>query len=320
MSSHPEHPAGSRIALCFPGQGSQAAGMAAGLLDDTIARSMLAIADELGLDLGTALEGDDATLRATEIAQPALLLVECALAARIRAGEVSVAAAAGHSVGEYAALVAAGALDAPDAMRLVVARGRAMARMRQGSMAALLGGELSIAEEVCREAEAAGLGPVVVANLNAPGQVVISGTSEGVEAALVLARQRGVRRALPLNVSGAFHSPLMAEAATSFGHSLDEVALRDAAIPVACNVDGVAVTDTATLRDRLRRQLVSPVRWTDCVATLVALGVEVLVEVGPGAVLTGLARRIAPQVRALAVATPAAAAQLGGQLLAGVGG
>jgi [acyl-carrier-protein] S-malonyltransferase len=311
------------VALCFPGQGSQAAGMATGLLDTPVAHALLDAADHHGLDLRAALAGDDDALRPTEVAQPALLFVECVLGAELDAAaglEVAgVAGVAGHSVGEYAALVAAGALDAADAMGLVIARGRAMAGMRRGGMAALLGAELDVAEAVCREVRDSGAGTVVVANVNAPGQVVLSGDGDALQAAVELARRRGVRRAMPLNVSGAFHSPLMAPAAERFATRLDAAGLRDARVPVACNVDGAAVRDAGGLRDRLRRQLTAPVRWVDCVSTLVGLGAGTLVEVGPGSVLSGLARRIAPEVRTLAVATLEDARALGARLAAAHG-
>jgi [acyl-carrier-protein] S-malonyltransferase len=287
--------------------------MADGMLDTPLARTLLDAAASPGLDLAAALRGGDDDLRPTEVAQPALLLVECVLAERVRealAG-VEVVGVAGHSVGEYAATVVVGALDPDAAMGLVVERGRAMAAMHEGGMVALLGADVATAEEVCRDVEASGAGTVVVANLNAPGQVVLSGDSGALDAAVELARQRGVRRAMPLNVSGAFHSPLMAAAAGRFAALLDAAAFRDAAIPVACNVDGAAVRDAAGLRDRLRRQLTAPVRWTDSVATLVGLGADTLVEVGPGSILTGLARRIAPEVRAVAVSTLDEAGALG---------
>ncbi len=287
--------------------------MANGLLDTPLARTLLGAAASRGLDLATSLRGGDDVLRPTEVAQPALLLVECVLAERARealAG-VELAGVAGHSVGEYAAMVAAGALDASVAMGLVVERGRAMAAMHEGGMVALLGADVATAEAVCRDVEASGAGTVVVANLNAPGQVVLSGATAALQAAVELARQRGVRRALPLNVSGAFHSPLMAGAAERLAALLDAADVRDAAVPVACNVDGAAVRDAPSLRDRLRLQLTAAVRWTDCVATLVGLGAATLVEVGPGSILTGLAKRIAPEVRAVAVATLDEAGALG---------
>ena len=304
------------IALCFPGQGSQAQGMASGLIDLPAAAQLLEVAASEGLDLTAALGGDDSSLRATDVAQPALLFVEIVLTGLVSTPGLDVVGVAGHSVGEYTALVAAGALDAADAMRAVIARGRAMAAMRQGTMAALLGAEVALAEEVCAAVSQTGVGPVVVANVNAPGQVVISGTVEGVEASIAMARERGVRKAMRLNVGGAFHSPLMRDAAAGFEPVVAALPLRDARFPVVCNVDGTAVTDAGGLRARLRSQLVSAVRWTDCVTTLVGLGAEALVEVGPGGVLTGLARRIVPGTRALAVADGDAAAGLTAALAA----
>jgi [acyl-carrier-protein] S-malonyltransferase len=283
--------------------------MADGLTDLPVAVEMLAAATDAGLDLTSALAGDDEHLRPTDIAQPALLLVECALRAKLPA-DLDVIAVAGHSVGEYAAAVAAGALQPADAMGLVIARGRAMAAMREGTMSALLGIELDAATEVCAEAQRESGEIVVVANHNAPGQLVISGSRAGVDAAVALALARGARRALPLNVSGAFHSPLMASAASQFTIALDGVTIADPDPPVVCNVDAQAVHTAAELRDRLREQLTAPVRWIECVQRLVDLGAEALVEVGPGSVLSGLARRIAPGIRAVAVNTRDAATQL----------
>ena len=266
--------------------------MAAGLLETDTARRLLAGALAAGMDLASALDGDDDHLRRTDVAQPALLFVECTLQAAIPE-ETPVVAVAGHSVGEYAACVAAGALEPETAMRLVVARGRAMAAMREGTMCAFIGLDAAVVAALCDEVQRDTGEIVVVANLNAPGQVVISGTVAGVDAATQAATQKGLRRAVPLNVSGAFHSPLMADAATAFAAELDRADIRDPRVPVVCNVDAGAVETAAALRDRLRRQLTSPVRWVDCVGTLLALGADTLVEVGPGTVLSGLARRIA---------------------------
>jgi [acyl-carrier-protein] S-malonyltransferase len=308
----------TRVALVFPGQGSQAAGMAADLLEVPPAPSLLDIAAGCGVDLRAALGGDEEGLRPTEVAQPALLLVEAVLALRLieLAPGIEVVGVAGHSVGEYAALVAAGVLDAGVALELVAARGRIMAGMREGGMSALLGASEEVATAVCAEVGARGDGVVVVANLNAPGQVVISGERGALEAAAALARERGVRRAMPLRVSGAFHSPLMAGAAEEVGRLIDEATLADAAVPVVCNVDGVPTRDATAIRDRLRRQLASPVRWSDCVAALAGLGAEALVEVGPGTVLSGLTNRIDPALRTLQVGSAAAAAEIGGTLSA----
>ena len=276
--------------------------MADGLMDQALTRKLLAVASEAGLDLESALRGSDEELRPTEIAQPALYLVEVVLASLFPKG-VELLGVAGHSIGEYAAVATAGALDPLEGMDLVIARGRAMAAMTSGTMAALIGADLATAERVCSEATEEGE-VVVVANLNAPGQVVISGTDTGVARAAEHAKEAGVKRVVPLNVSGAFHSPLMAEAADQFAARLETVALKDTKVPVVSNVDGMANLRAEEIRTRLKRQLVSPVRWTDCVARLAGLGVDYLVEVGPGSVLTGLAKRIAPGVDSLSVSTP----------------
>jgi [acyl-carrier-protein] S-malonyltransferase len=290
--------------------------MADGLTGLPIAAEMLDAAHASGLDLRAALSGDDDHLRATEIAQPALLFVECALRSTLPA-DLDVVAVAGHSVGEYAAAVAAHALQPADAMRVVAERGRAMAAMHEGTMCALIGIDVDAATAVCDETQRETGAIVVVANHNAPGQLVISGSVAGVDAAAKLALTRGARRAIPLNVSGAFHSPLMSVAASTFGAVLDGVSIADPHPPVVCNVDARDVRSAAELRERLRAQLTSPVLWIDCVHRLVDLGAEMLVEVGPGSVLSGLARRIAPDVRTVSVNTPDAAARLDAAVVAG---
>ena len=284
--------------------------MAFGLQETDTARRLLAAASASGMDLASALEGDDDHLRRTDVAQPALLFVECTLLAAIPDG-TPIAAVAGHSVGEYAACVAAGALEPETAMRLVVARGQAMAAMREGTMCAFIGLDADVVSALCNDVQRETGEVVVVANLNAPGQVVISGSVAGVNAATDAATQKGLRRAVPLNVSGAFHSPLMADAATAFAAELDNADIRDPRVPVVCNVDATPVETAAALRDRLRRQLTSPVRWVDCVATLVERGADTLVEVGPGTVLSGLARRIAPGVTTAGVSRLEDARELG---------
>jgi [acyl-carrier-protein] S-malonyltransferase len=290
--------------------------MADGLFDLPVAQEMLDAATSSGLDLRSALSGDDEHLRPTEVAQPALLLVECALRSALPA-TLDVVAVAGHSVGEYAAAVAANALPPADAMRLVIERGRAMAEMHEGTMCALIGMDLAAATAVCAETASETGEVVVVANHNAPGQLVISGSRAGVEDAAQRALTRGARRAIPLNVSGAFHSPLMAAAASRFGVALDAVAIAGPKPPVVCNVDARAAHSAAELRDRLREQLTSPVRWIECVERLVELGAETLIEVGPGSVLTGLAKRIAPGVRAVSVSSVEGASRLDVAMVAG---
>jgi [acyl-carrier-protein] S-malonyltransferase len=290
--------------------------MADGLTDLPIALEMLAAAESSGLDLRAALSGDDDHLRPTEIAQPALLFVECALRSTLP-DDLDVIAVAGHSVGEYAAAVASNALTPTDAMRLVIERGKAMAAMRDGTMCALIGIDVDAAIEVCAETQRETGEIVVVANLNAPGQLVISGSTEGVAAASKRALTRGARRAIPLNVSGAFHSPLMTSAAARFETALDAVAIADPHPPVVCNVDASDVQTADALRERLRAQLTSPVRWIDCIQRLVALGADTLIEVGPGSVLSGLARRIAPDVRTISVSSIDAAKGVDMAMVAG---
>ncbi len=294
-----------RVALCFPGQGSQSAGMAAGLDATDAGSRLLAAARAAGADLDPAFAGDEERLRATEVAQPALVFTELALAAALPPG-LEVVAFAGHSVGELSALGASGALDPEQALRLAVERGRLMAGMREGTMAAVLGLEADVVARLCAEME----GTVVVANLNAPGQVVVSGAAAAVDALSTRAREAGARRVLPLKVSGAFHSPLMVEAAAEFAQLLATVEMRVPSAPVVANVDALPVTDPVRLREGLGRQMVSPVRWSESVLRMAEMGAQALVEVGPGSVLTGLARRIAPATPALSVDSLEAAASL----------
>jgi [acyl-carrier-protein] S-malonyltransferase len=268
--------------------------MATGLLDQPLATSLLEVAAAEGLDLATALRGDDDQLRPTEVAQPALVFVELVLAAALP-GELDIVGVAGHSVGEYAAVSVAGAYTPEDALRMVIQRGREMAAMTEGTMAAIIGMDAESVEAACAEVRGGGE-VVVIANLNAPGQVVVSGSLGGVEHAAALARERGARRVIPLNVSGAFHSPLMAPAAARFAEVIAATPRDALRVPVVCNVDGAAVEYASELPELLRGQLASAVRWADCVTTLLGLRAEMLIEVGPGAVLSGLARRIAPNV------------------------
>src|ERR1019366_4742875 len=227
-----------RVALCFPGQGSQAASMAAGLEETDLGRRLLAVAATLGVDLGPAFGGDEELIRPTEVAQPALVFTELVLAAALPR-DLSVVGVAGHSIGELAAYAVAGAVLPEAALRLAVERGRLMAAMRDGTMAAVLGLDAATATRLCAQSA----GTVVVANLNAPGQVVVSGEVDAVTVFSATACAAGARRVLPLKVSGAFHSPLMVGAASEFTRLLDGVELRAPSVPVVTNVDAAAVSD-----------------------------------------------------------------------------
>lgn len=287
--------------------------MAASLRGSPVIAALGVAASELSLDLPALLASDEQVLRQTAAAQPALLATELALAAELPAG-LEVVGMAGHSVGEYSALAVAGALTPAAALRLVVARARAMAGAPEGAMAAVLGVDVAAVEAACAAVRATGE-VVVVANVNAPTQIVISGSPGGVDAGSRALTAAGARRVVPLNVSGAFHSPLMHQAAQQFAARLAEVPLADPRVPVVSNVDGNACRSALEIRERLPRQLESAVRWTDCVHTLVdELGAEVLVEVGPGTVLSALARRLAPQTRAVSVTDAAAAARVDGSV------
>jgi [acyl-carrier-protein] S-malonyltransferase len=287
-------------AWIFPGQGSQTVGMGRDICERwASAHDIFRLADEvLGMNLARlCFEGPAHQLTQTENAQPALLTTSIALlaAAREQAGAQlrMPTYVAGHSLGEWSALVAAGALQFSDALRLVRRRGELMAAATEGTMAAIIGLDLPVLQHICAEASQAGT--VVVANENAPGQLVISGTVAGVERASALAKKRGAKRILPLSVSAAFHSPLMAEAAHSFGAAVDQLAtIAPPHPPVISNVSAQPLTETNAIRTELVVQVTAPVRWIASVERMHADGVTHFVEIGPGNVLTSLIKRIVP--------------------------
>ena len=292
-------------AVVFPGQGSQFAGMADAWAEHPASRAVLEEAsDAMGHDVVAGCR-DDSALATTEFVQPALLAVGLAAFAVLEAeGMPAPVGAAGHSLGEFAALVAAGVLTLEEALDVVVVRGAAMQRAgeeRPGTMAALLGVGAEEAETLCDDAR--GEDVLLVANLNSPVQVVISGTVEAVARAEALAKERKVR-ALRLQVAGAFHSPLMEPAVAAIDERLDALAFRAPRFPIAENVAGTLVDDPEELRALLRRHVVSPVRWEACARALAGAGADVFVEPGAGDVLTKLQKRIDPDVRAAAVGSP----------------
>ena len=302
--------------LLFPGQGSQRPGMAQDLVDAyPEARGVWAAADAaLGSPLSrVAFEGPAEELTLTHNAQPALLTHGAAVWAIVgKSIAPRVKAAAGHSLGEFTAYHAAGALPLADAVRLVRRRGTLMfdaGAARPGAMAAVLGELTRPIDEVCREASAAGL--VVPANYNAVEQTVISGEVAGVEQAMALAKDAGAKRVVRLPVSGAFHSPLMEPAAPGLGDALGATEWHDPAWPVYSNVTTAPVTAAADARALLLRQLTSPVRWVELIRAMAAAHPgATFVEMGPGNVLTGLLKRLAPDHRARTCGTAADVAAL----------
>jgi len=290
-----------KIALVFPGQGSQAVGMGRELGEASPRWDAASAA--LGFDLRRlCFEGPEADLALTANTQPAILAASIVALDALAAAGVSCDFVAGHSLGEYSALVAAGALEFADAVRMVRARGQFMQEAvppGEGAMAAVLGLDRALVTQACEEAKDAGV--VQVANLNAPGQTVIAGAAAAVKRAVELAKAKGAKRALPLPVSAPFHSSLMAPAAARLEAVLRTVRIRDLRVPLVANVDADLLTDGARVVDTLVRQVTAPVRWEEVVARLVKEGTGTFVEVGPGKVLSGLIRRIAPEVRVLNV-------------------
>jgi [acyl-carrier-protein] S-malonyltransferase len=305
----------ARVAWVFPGQGSQEVGMGRDLAGASpAARRVLETADAV-LDYPLSrlcFEGPEDALRQTVYAQPAIFTVSlaCLEAARELGGlsNEHPAFVAGHSLGEYTALVAAGVLDLEDGLRLVQERGRLTQEAGEanpGALAAIIGLDDADVAELCTVTGAD------LCNLNSPGQIVIGGAVEVVEAAVAAARERGARRAVVLNVNGAFHTSLMAPAAQGMARAVAEVAMRDPAIPVVVNGTGLPAASVSDIQEELVYQLTHPVRWRESVEFMAGEGVSGFVEIGPGRVLSGLIRRIVPgvSVRAIGDAVSARAQQ-----------
>lgn len=299
------------LAFVFPGQGSQSAGMLADLasLDPVVQQTFAEASAGADVDLwAISREGTGDQLNQTEFTQPALLAAGVAVWRLWQArGGVRPAVLAGHSLGEYSALVAAGVLPLDQAARLVRLRGQLMqaaAPAGSGAMAAILGADNVLVEEVCRSVSS-GREVVVPANYNSPGQIVIGGHAAAVDEALVQLADRGVRKAVKLAVSVPSHTPLMRDAAAQLAVAMDGLDWAAATLPVVQNVDGRVNDSIEAIRDALVRQLYLPVQWTACVQAMAGRGITAIGECGPGKVLTGLVKRIDKSLDGRALGQPA---------------
>ncbi len=324
----------TRVAFVFPGQGSQTVGMGADIFETSpAARRIFENVDEaLGFSLSTlCFKGPEEVLRETINAQPALVTVSLALLAALQealasgttsspswTSPLTPAFTAGHSVGEYAALVTSGSLTLADAVHLVRERGRLMyheSTLCYGSMAAVIGMDEETLQQVCQEATALtsshkvskhpGEGKVIIANYNAPGQIVISGASDALEKAMELARDRGAKKVIPLAVSGAFHSPVMQPAAHNLALAIAATQVNDAAIPLISNIHATPLIEAETIRAELAEQIAAPVQWIHSIDYLVKEGITTFMEIGPGQTLSGMIKRIARGTQLLNISNSA---------------
>ncbi|MGG3942356.1 ACP S-malonyltransferase [Peribacillus psychrosaccharolyticus] len=286
-----------KIAFVFPGQGSQTVGMGKDFYEsDQTVQSIFQVADStLGFSLtDLILNGPQEDLTLTANTQPALLTVSFALYQAVLKAGITPDYTAGHSLGEYSALTASGAMTFKEAVHTVRKRGEYMEEAVPngiGTMSAVLGMDQAQLEELTADITREG-NTVQLANINCPGQIVISGTTEGVQLAAVKAKENGAKRAIPLNVSGPFHSILMEPAAAKLAETLSSIEVKQAITPVISNVTAQPVTQPEEIKEKLIEQLISPVRWEESIRTLLDLGVDTFIEIGPGKVLSGLIKKI----------------------------
>ena len=298
----------SGVGFVFPGQGSQSVGMGKALCDafPHLAQIYEEASAILGYDIAAlCFNGPAETLNLTEHTQPALLVSSVAALRALHPATITPEAVAGHSLGEYTALVAAGGLTFRDAVAIVQKRGRYMSEAvpaGTGAVAALLGLAAEVVKEACREAGSAGV--VQAANFNSPGQVVIAGEKAAVERAIEIAKTKGCKKAVPLPVSVPVHTPLMQKAADRLAAALASIAWTDLRMPLINNAEAKPIVKARDIQASLVRQLPSSVLWEDSVKAMAATGVKTFVEIGPGTVLTGLIRRIVPDATTLNVNDP----------------